>query len=1037
MSKNVNHIQHIKSSVVENGNPKLPSSSVLVDGELAVNYAENYETISLKNSNGDIVRFSSDNYYTELKLGSGFTGENSAMTVTQVIEQDELITSSALNNLNTRMASSEESLNSKLDTDVFESYSAETNAAISDKLDTSAFTIYSAATEESLSALSGSVSSLTEALLDDEESISAALNDLNARIASSESSASGKLDTSAFTEYSGATEEALSALSGSVSSLTETLLEDEETISAALNDLNDRLLDSEESLSGKVDTDVFESYRALTSAEISDKLDASALTQIDSAINGKLDISAFTAYSGSVDTALGNKFGAVDYDSNSKRINFFSTSTGETPLTYIDATDFIKDGMVNDVVVSGISSGGSTVECLVITFNTDAGKEDINIPLTDLFDPSLYYTKSETSGATELSTAFSGIGESLSALSGSVSSLTEALLDDEEAISAALNELNSRMSSSDESLSGKLDTSAFTEYSAATEVILSGKVGFDDVISAITSGTSASTYPVSTSAVMYVIAENEEITAAALNDLNSRILDNEVLVEHKLDASIFSAYSATTDAVLANKLDSSALTEAIEDKLDTSAFTEYSGATEEILSALSGSISSLTETLDEDELVISSSLNDLNNRISSSEESLSGKLDTSIFASYSAATDTAIGSKLDSSVFAEYSGETDTAIGNKLDISAFTAYSAATDAIIGGKVDESDVEQVLDSTVSASTNPVSAKAVYDALVEDERVWAIALNTLDNNKFGTAEYDSNSKRINFYASGNTGTVLSYIDATDFIKDGMVNDVTVSGVSSGGSTVECLVITFNTDAGKEDINIPLADLFDPSLYYTKSETSGATELSTAFSAVDDSLSALSGSVSSLTEALLDDEEAISAALNELNSRMSSSDESLSGKLDTSAFTEYSAATATAIFSGSGVNHKSGLVPDPGAISGDTKFLCENGRWVSGIGLETVNASASIDLYPEIVYAINGSVSATVFTLQSQNDGRAHCWDILMSTHSTVNSISFVPSDNNATMYYPIGYSLAANSEYEINIISVGDKYYLRYGKFVTNS
>ena len=86
MTKNVNHIQHIKSNVVVEGKPKLPQSSALVEGELAINYAENVETISLKNSNDDIVTFSSDNYYTKQKLGSGFTGENSATTVTEALE---------------------------------------------------------------------------------------------------------------------------------------------------------------------------------------------------------------------------------------------------------------------------------------------------------------------------------------------------------------------------------------------------------------------------------------------------------------------------------------------------------------------------------------------------------------------------------------------------------------------------------------------------------------------------------------------------------------------------------------------------------------------------------------------------------------------------------------------------------------------------------------------------------------------------------------------------------------------------------------
>ena len=90
MSKNVNHIQHIKSSVVENGKPKLPSAASLVEGEIAVNYAEGYETISLKNESGDVVTFSCDNYYTSQHLGSAFTGANSAATVTEALENVEI-----------------------------------------------------------------------------------------------------------------------------------------------------------------------------------------------------------------------------------------------------------------------------------------------------------------------------------------------------------------------------------------------------------------------------------------------------------------------------------------------------------------------------------------------------------------------------------------------------------------------------------------------------------------------------------------------------------------------------------------------------------------------------------------------------------------------------------------------------------------------------------------------------------------------------------------------------------------------------------
>ena len=75
----------------------------------------------------------------------------------------------------------------------------------------------------------------------------------------------------------------------------------------------------------------------------------------------------------------------VEYDSGEKKINFYNYD-GEL-VCDLDATAFIKDGMVSNVKISG--------KYLVISFNTDAGKEDIKIPVTDIFNPNEYYKKSE------------------------------------------------------------------------------------------------------------------------------------------------------------------------------------------------------------------------------------------------------------------------------------------------------------------------------------------------------------------------------------------------------------------------------------------------------------------------------------------------------------------------------------------------------------------------------------------------------------------------------------------------------------------
>lgn len=84
-------------------------------------------------------------------------------------------------------------------------------------------------------------------------------------------------------------------------------------------------------------------------------------------------------------------------------------------------------------------------------------------------------------------------------------------------------------------------------------------------------------------------------------------------------------------------------------------------------------------------------------------------------------------------------------------------------------------------------------------------------SVENEYFANAEYISATKKIEFYSKENTK--IGEIDATAFIKDGMVEEVRIEDNN--------LVITFNTDSGKEDIVIPLSDIFNPDNYYTKGE------------------------------------------------------------------------------------------------------------------------------------------------------------------------------------------------------------------------
>ena len=197
-----------------------------------------------------------------------------------------------------------------------------------------------------------------------------------------------------------------------------------------------------------------------------------------------------------------------------------------------------------------------------------------------------------------------------------------------------------------------------------------------------------------------------------------------------------------------------------------------------------------------------------------------------------------------------------------------------------------DVDQVIDETTSASTNPVSSKAVYKAATDNELVWtnafvalsgAVSAHTenteihvtaadktawdekLDDSAisdfFDDAKYEDSgtTKVINFY-HGNT--IKATIDASDFIVDGMVDDVRIENGN--------LVVDFNTASGKQDISIPLTSIFDPSNYYNKTAI--------------DNLVGSGFTSSSITEVIIENEEIVSAALTDLDER----------KLDASAYT-----------------------------------------------------------------------------------------------------------------------------------------------------
>ena len=280
-----------------------------------------------------------------------------------------------------------------------------------------------------------------------------------------------------------------------IANLETEIINNERVISEALNNLNRRVV----SVSGDV-KDL--SDKAITGVTV----DGVPVAVSNNVVNLQFDV-----------PTVNNFFDGVIYDSNAKRINFYN---GSDVKAYVDATDFIKDGMVSNVYVD------YSANTLVIEFNTDAGKSPISIPLNDIFDPTNYYTKSEIDALSasvvtnktniselsattvllsanthneiqELSASVVTNKTNVNNLSGSVvvneaniDILSATLQTDEFVISAALNDLNNRINILS---SASPDLSVVTELSASV-LDLSTRVGHDELV-----------------------------TSAALNDLNQRV----------------------------------------------------------------------------------------------------------------------------------------------------------------------------------------------------------------------------------------------------------------------------------------------------------------------------------------------------------------------------------------------------------------------------------------------------------------------------------------------------------------------------------
>ena len=131
---------------------------------------------------------------------------------------------------------------------------------------------------------------------------------------------------------------------------------------------------------------------------------------------------------------------------------------------------------------------------------------------------------------------------------------------------------------------------------------------------------------------------------------------------------------------------------------------------------------------------------------------------------------------------------------------ATSALAEAFDTKLAKKVDKTSIPSHI----------VSSVTYQDSNVGDDTRPSITVDGVKTtlNLANKIEWDSNAKTLKLY-SGNH--LLGSVDGTSWVKDGMVQSAAIVGNN--------LEITFNTDAGKEKISVPLTDIFNPDNYYDK--------------------------------------------------------------------------------------------------------------------------------------------------------------------------------------------------------------------------
>lgn len=134
--------------------------------------------------------------------------------------------------------------------------------------------------------------------------------------------------------------------------------------------------------------------------------------------------------------------------------------------------------------------------------------------------------------------------------------------------------------------------------------------------------------------------------------------------------------------------------------------------------------------------------------------------------------------------------------------SAIEVTGTAKDPTVGLKLDISGNVNLSQSANGLKASVIIPAATVTGVAEGDKVLGLSKTKLSSTL--NLKYDSTAKKIQLLGINNA--VIAEIDATDFIKDGMVDNVQFDPTS------KVLTITFNTISGKEAIPVDLSSLVD---------------------------------------------------------------------------------------------------------------------------------------------------------------------------------------------------------------------------------